>query len=387
MTPEKDVKILELNDLQKVKNAPRSIKRGCVNLITTDLILLSLVTIGNNYLQHPDSINFEQLEEISGLQLENRSNNRGKVHFESERGRDRKFSEWADRSKSRRFYIIPRNASMTSIPSGHPDLPQHINYAFGNTQHFLARDTDKGSELYFVRETQALDEKLSGRKFVSSLRNLEFGGKILDWFVEVLMLSNAEFKNKLATMNLAEFLDAIQENKTSGKAWLVEACNLLLSGAEHRKDLFSADDYVKCQDLVRPALVPEYDISFIATVPHVDPSNDVGIARTNLKSCLTQVRDLARANELGNWVQVFDKCLSFLETAPSGEWFISLMRATGHSNAAMQLLSASIEADVFGGMGSWNDVVTSNMEEYQRLTGSLFQAVQQGFRTAINEGI
>ena len=185
-------------------------------------------------------------------------------------------------------------------------------------------------------------------------------------------------------MNLAEFIDEIQTDPVTGKQYFTEICNYLLFGAERRHDLFSDEDFKKCQSFLQPALRPMFDIHYLGSVQQIDHEDNLALVESDLRHSLMKVLDLARANQLNNWVNVFTKCISLLDAEPENNWFITLLTKTGYSKAAIQVLTAAFESDVFGTMGSWNDVVCSDMEEYNRLTANLFQTVQQSVRTAIN---
>ncbi len=323
------------------------------------------------------------MEEITALQLVNRSKELIELSFKEESGVIRNFSEWVDPSKTKRLCVVPRPEGMLV---GNRELPDYINYAFGNVQHLIARITNQGCEIYAVSETKELNEKIPGEKFVSFLGDLTSGPKILVWFKEALELSNTTYKTKFAGMELRDFLNEVQGDVSNGKMRFQEICNLLLFGAEHRLDLFSQEDYHKCQDLVYPALKPAYNIQHIASVPEIDLQDDVQREQTNLKDCLIQVMNFASVNDLSNWANVFKDNISLLSEEPPENWYITLFKETNYSKPAMQLLTAAIESDVFGGMGTWNDVGASNMEEYHRVTENLFQAVHRAFRAAINSG-
>ena len=53
---------------------------------------------------------------------------------------------------------------------------------------------------------------------------------------------------------------------------------------------------------------------------------------------------------------------------------------------AVQLANAAIASDVFGGMGSWNDLGFDgpDAQAYEELSNRLLQAMKSAFRAAIN---
>ena len=64
-----------------------------------------------------------------------------------------------------------------------------------------------------------------------------------------------------------------------------------------------------------------------------------------------------------------------------------MLPAEGYSLAARQLLAAGSRAEVFGGIGSWNDVRFESPEveaEYRSVSERLFRAVLEALVAATN---
>lgn len=113
----------------------------------------------------------------------------------------------------------------------------------------------------------------------------------------------------------------------------------------------------------KPVLSPEEVVSSFATV-------------------LRQASAYARAQNFGGFANSFDRALAFLEAddlpAP-----LDLGPAGQLPLEARRLLAAAQTAWVFGGMGSWNDLVGDAV--YDRISEKLFEAVISAAVTGANQ--
>jgi hypothetical protein len=92
-------------------------------------------------------------------------------------------------------------------------------------------------------------------------------------------------------------------------------------------------------------------------------------------------------NVLDNFAPWFREAFD-LETAeqPQIHWHPDLLPSSGYSLDARRLIAMAARSWVFGGMGSWNDIVPndSEMSQYKETTDRLYQAVVGGLRDGTN---
>jgi len=111
-------------------------------------------------------------------------------------------------------------------------------------------------------------------------------------------------------------------------------------------------------------------------------STDLDAAEKNLKTALTNIKDYAMKEKVGdNWVGIFTRALEILDSdEPSRAFITELLPESGYGHKAYRLLQAASEAWVFGGMGSWNDM--GGDERYSTVTDALYNAMIDGIITA-----
>lgn len=112
----------------------------------------------------------------------------------------------------------------------------------------------------------------------------------------------------------------------------------------------------------------------------------VETAKLFLKEILSDLVKFTSTKELANWKAVFENAILCLNTEN-----ISQLISDDHfpentyGLEAKQIITAVDHAWVFGGMGSWSDVVNVNdYDLYQRLTANLYDTLCKSIASAIN---
>jgi hypothetical protein len=103
-----------------------------------------------------------------------------------------------------------------------------------------------------------------------------------------------------------------------------------------------------------------------------------GAARSDLQHALGAIRDFATTADLQSWATWFDQALAQFEDPEPTIPYNPDLAPTTLPLKSRQLLAAAIQAWVFGGMGSWNDVWLADETlhpTYTALTGQLYSAV------------
>lgn len=115
------------------------------------------------------------------------------------------------------------------------------------------------------------------------------------------------------------------------------------------------------------------------TAPQDNADRDLVGAEQDVRAALVDIEALARKMEGQPFAEVFAGAREALnETAATAPAF-DFLRLTDLSEAARRLLQASSQAFVFGGMGSWNDMVPEEalLARYNATSEALFVALQR----------
>jgi hypothetical protein len=114
---------------------------------------------------------------------------------------------------------------------------------------------------------------------------------------------------------------------------------------------------------------------------------DVVAATSRLNASLREAADFARTRDLKPWAEQFEHALKRgTETKPTLPSYRDAL-PVDHPGSAKRLLAQALEAWVFGGMGSWNDVLITgdtDRAKYDKLTSSLYAAVIDACAAAAN---
>lgn len=120
----------------------------------------------------------------------------------------------------------------------------------------------------------------------------------------------------------------------------------------------------------------------------VHASRALGEANATLRRTLEGVLAFARELGLTDWVPTFDQALERLESSePFAPYHPDMLPTAGYELPARRLCAAAQQAWVFGGMGSWNDVVVEDGktsvlleqrsdELYRAVVGALLASVE-----------
>ncbi|MCW9706019.1 hypothetical protein [Fodinibius salsisoli] len=119
------------------------------------------------------------------------------------------------------------------------------------------------------------------------------------------------------------------------------------------------------------------------------PLPDVPTLKVWLKQQLQEISAFAYKYEYANFGKCFDRGIKALTESPSAAADgYKIFPDTYGSPAHHQLLNACRSAWVFGGMGSWNDVVFADDEvyaEYEELSDALFNLINLGLAVSATQ--
>jgi hypothetical protein len=107
----------------------------------------------------------------------------------------------------------------------------------------------------------------------------------------------------------------------------------------------------------------------------------------DLQNALVEAQNFSERRKFG-WEKWFRKALQLLhDPTPVLPFYADLLPSTVKNIKVRQLLAGTLQAWVFGGLGSWNDVYIndSSLEmEYQQISRSLYKAVMQSVGSVTN---
>ena len=106
-------------------------------------------------------------------------------------------------------------------------------------------------------------------------------------------------------------------------------------------------------------------------------------ARSRLATTLDAIAAFAAKEKLG-WETTFRAARKTLDELPADNWVNQEFCDAGLGDAAVRLLAAAWQADVFGGMGSWNDVYVDDRDAYGNVSQALHASLRPAVEAAIN---
>ena len=133
-----------------------------------------------------------------------------------------------------------------------------------------------------------------------------------------------------------------------------------------------------------------YSSTLVGPVGEELSAPEVGPAFERLQAALAAAEAFALSQDetwIAEWAEVFRAALDAGAADPSGGHYAGILPERGFSDQARRLVAMAGQAWVFGGMGSWNDVVVSEepgRTRYGEVSEELFQAVLHGIEAAAN---
>ena len=123
--------------------------------------------------------------------------------------------------------------------------------------------------------------------------------------------------------------------------------------------------------------------------PVTDKQLDIKDIASQLEQRLKAIADFAEAQRLSDWVAVFNKARTMLDSAtPIQDYHRQDLLVEKHySLEARHVLAAAGAAWVFGGMGSWNDLGFDTDEansSYYEVSAQLYDAINQAVLALAN---
>ncbi len=106
-----------------------------------------------------------------------------------------------------------------------------------------------------------------------------------------------------------------------------------------------------------------------------------------LRAALVEIEAFARGIAEPGWADAFAQARAILDGDPGPDRIgalADLLRSAGMGPDALRLVGASLQADVFGGMGSWNDRVPDDKARFHEVSSALFDELLPSLVSAVD---
>ncbi|MDY7232491.1 hypothetical protein [Hyalangium rubrum] len=350
-----------------------------------DVCSTVLITTGNQALREPGQARWDEVEELMGIRLRPAGRQPSVVTMLDEQGERQSFQEWleARASPQARLWFVPGpwEADPESFPR---DLPAHIREAFeGGGGLGLLLFTDRfRSERFMPREVRPRFYDITGKQLYAFMRSRK---RAAVW--EELL--TRELAPELEGRGLQAFMESRSPEEMDA---LISRFMPLSAEAEPvgEGSELEPEETVKWNQFFTPA-PGAGSLSFeylpVGEGDEVTVARDLNACRNGLTRSLKSVQDFAQQQELKYWSKHFRRCLLRLTLEPQPlEDILELLILNGLPVPALQLVNAAMAADVFGGMGSWNDLSFdgADAQSYRVLSDRLLGAMRAAYRAGIN---
>jgi len=350
-----------------------------------DVCTTLLVTTGNRALREPQRVHWEDIEDFMSIGLRAESRAYSRVTMLDEQGRRRSFQEWllSRASPQARLWFAP-GPWETDLAGASEELPAHIREAFegGGGLGILLFTDGRRSERFMPREVRPRLYEITGRQLHEFYRSR----KQADAWEEAL---KRELGPELQGRSVRAFLESrsLDDMQELIPRFMSLVVDVEPVGDGHEVD---TDETVKWNTFFSPA-PGSSSLSFeylpVGAGDAASTEQGLSACRAALAGALEAVQAFAERQGLKYWSKHFRRCLLRLSLEPQPlEDVLELLLLNGLPVPAVQLVNAAMAADVFGGMGSWNDLSFdgSDAKEYQELSNRLLLAMKAAFRAGLN---
>jgi len=352
-----------------------------------DVCTTLLVTTGNRALREHSRVPWEDIEEFMSIGLRPESRSYSKVTMLDERGGRRSFQEWltARASPQARLWFAPGPWETEAAGAfNEEELPAHIREAFqgGGGLGLLLFTNGRRTERFMPREVEPRLYDITGAQLYAFYRSR----KQAEAWDETL---RREFEAELNGRSVRAFLESrsLDDMQQIIQRFMPLSAEVEPVGNGHEVD---PDETVKWNTFFAPAPGSNsLSFEYLPAGPGdaASAERDLSTCRAALTSALETIRSFAEQHDLKYWSKHFRRCLLRLSLEPQPlEDLLELLLINGLSQPAIQLVNAAKASDVFGGMGSWNDLAFSGEDSkaYEEVSNRLLQAIKAAFRAGIN---
>ncbi len=120
------------------------------------------------------------------------------------------------------------------------------------------------------------------------------------------------------------------------------------------------------------------------SLPGPVPAIEVAAQAARLGEALTELQAYATEIDQERWALRFQQAYTMLREGPLPSWLAHTFEGAALDDDALRLIAASVQAHVFGGMGSWNDIDPPDPKRYERLSEALYAQLEPSLVVAVN---
>ncbi|AKI98474.1 hypothetical protein ATI61_122127 [Archangium gephyra] len=347
-----------------------------------DICTAVLVTTGNRALREPAKTRWDAVEELLGLRLRPHSPFDSRVTFVDVGGEHVSFEEWLENrpAPSARLWLapFPQEPSDSSLQG----LPEEVREAIDSGGlGFLVYSDGQRVERFVPRELQPRTYELSGPQLHAFILGRRDPSALFELLASQLGVAPEALEGHLATLSPDDLQDVIP---------------LFMSAGSNQEYASSGDEGPDSTDSITwnaffspsPASSSlSFEFLYAGPGSESDLEHDLDAARAELAATLEAVREFAHAHSLRSWEKHFRRALLRLSLEPQPlEDLVELLLLNALPTPAIQLALCAAASDVFGGMGSWNDMSFEDQdgERYLALSDRLFSSTRTALRTSLN---
>jgi hypothetical protein len=336
-----------------------------------DLLAMSIISIGNKFLS--TDINFEELENYS--KLLNVSLNSDLEYLDKfeiiENNRCYEFSVWLKSiiDHSAKFVLISKfmfNNSFFNDKAFSNDIDERILHAFEGENVFIVGLVDSGNiRLFKINMYVPSKSLITAVDFIKFIENNKQKEKLIE-----VILWNSTYNLDLCDVNSWEEFKKVLNDKNLYK--LLEIWDLCISNESIDVSLYSEWDKF-CAKHSNSETRIVYKMCYIGNIGHLPEKRNFETERNNHIQILRKLEDFSLKMNAKMWAKHFACVRNIIENNTFElNGFAQIFKKCGLSDKAISLIEASLRSDVFGGMGSWNDVPFINASDYVSLSNKLF---------------
>ncbi len=343
----------------------------------TDPVTILIAVQGNRLLRSAAPVDLGEFEKILRIGLSQDQADWATLRFQPANVR---FDLWIDQlraDKADGILLADIHAlGLISPPPGALDsAPLAVVRAFANVS-FLQAGVLKNDELHLTAAQVAFPRRslvtvadlvafIDGRKQRADLR-------------EALLWQNANNLKFHEGDDWEGFVASITDERLDA---LFGAWTRTLSNMKFSDELREA--WLKLQaSKPNPRKMPTFVYHPERAVPR-PPKADVAGRRLALKAELDAVRRVAEAKGALPWRDHFTACLAMLDAKPNAAHPMTKLLSP-LAPEAIALVTTALSSDVFGGMGTWNDVPFAKDADYRAASDALHAAILPGITAAVN---
>ncbi|PTL79483.1 hypothetical protein DAT35_32215 [Vitiosangium sp. GDMCC 1.1324] len=293
------------------------------------------------------------------------------------------FEEWLENrpAPSARLWVSPFPDGGSTDPSLE-ELSDEVREAVDNGGlGFLLYSDGERAERFVPREVQPRLYDISGPQLYAFVKGRKNAAALIRVLARELELKTEDVEGYLGTCSPDEMQDILQR-------FLSASAEVQYSSSgEDGPDFDEVESWNAFFAPAPGSSSVSFELLYAGAGSEDDLERELEAARASLASTLEAVQEFAHKQGLRTWSKHFRRALIRLSLEPQPlEDLPELLLLNGLPTPAIQLALCADASDVFGGMGSWNDMAFEGAasDAYNQLSDRLFNSVKTALRASLN---